>query len=579
MEYETIDDDFVSTTTDLDSFLSGVYIYYLEKGFVVWRCVSSLVASLFTFFLSVVLLLLVDWGSVLNCVGEEACKNLSLFYSNPFVPFTFYRLIIVIQLLFLGIYTVLLATASAIAKIRQGIRISRFYKVSLGIAHDYELVFLTWPEIVKRIIAYQSTAPQPLCIVQSSLSALEITNIIMRTENFVMYLGEVSHMSASVTWCLKFGLVAWLFDERYRIQSDRISVTSVCARLRLIGWVSLALVGPLMIFTFILLVIRELDNIRSKFWERDWTQLAFKQWYSEMDHFRDFRLEAGRESANLFVSNRFDQNEGVKGIAKFLAGGLLTVLALVGLLEDKALVYLNFGGRNLFFYVAILSVIVKMFSGDVEAKNINVHEKLKNKKSAGAVLGGSLCVHLPFNGSTNEHRLDGLSRIFEVRFFQFRWMNFLREFLSVGCIPYYFLHKFPKSDLPRRIVHMVNFDVFSSENLGDFCQFGWFKNAHANIDLSKKTIIEQVPFDVAIGAISFYKTYRDMYVPCLEIERLLKFVHQFSSMFPEQHEMEYWYFALYTIVFHSKTNSSLFDDVFLSECKKNWETILNSRQF
>lgn len=62
--------------------------------------------------------------------------------------------------------------------------INRFYKEKLGIQSDEVLATMSWPEIVDKVIQEQQR--NPFVIKKQHLTALEITNIIMREENFMI---------------------------------------------------------------------------------------------------------------------------------------------------------------------------------------------------------------------------------------------------------------------------------------------------------------------------------------------------------------------------------------------------------
>ena len=153
------------------------------------KSVSNWVASVFTFLLSFTVLFLIDWSAVWMCKTDViACAHLSLFYPSPFSQVSFFRFIIFCQLLILGFFTVLVFSLSSIAKIREAIKISKFFRDQLHVPDDRELLFLNWhKDIVSRIIDCQTRAVDaPLCIVQPELDSLEITNLILRLDNMVL---------------------------------------------------------------------------------------------------------------------------------------------------------------------------------------------------------------------------------------------------------------------------------------------------------------------------------------------------------------------------------------------------------
>ena len=602
MDYQRIEEPIIEesgtpiVTSDLDSFLSGVYRYYCEKGlhFVILRCISSLIASLLTFGLSVLLLLLIDWNTVAACTNEASCLGRSLIYENPFSPMSLYRFLIICQLVPLGLYTVILSSASAIAKVREAIRIGEFYKTGLGISDDSLLTFITWPEIIDRIIDFQENS-KSLSILQPNLTAIEITNVIMRTDNFVLYMmknavsGNMILQSRVMKWCLQFGLVLWLFDERYRVRSDW-TVAKIRTRLKLLGYTWLLLIGPMVIFALILLIIREMDDVRSNrtsLTDRKWTPLARNKLrvYSEMEHFLDSRLcsaqKFGEDFALPIVSN---PTSGV-GILKFVAGALLAVLALIGLVEDKSLVYLNLWGRNLFFYVAVLSIIVSVTSGMGVDKSLS----LLGKKSAAVSLLRKIFwlpeYRMDSLGSVLNlaRALDQVSMYFRMHYFTYRFANFITELVALASIPWFFLHVLPKSSFPNKLIDMMDTQIYKSDNLGDFCQAGWFKRG-TNVELERTgnlaSAVLAVPFDIGMSAVSFSKKYKS-FVPPVECEAMILLVDQFAAAMKNDDEgddIEFWYYVLHVIL--TSSGGSILnhcDDELLKKAKRVWTDIIANR--
>ena len=591
-------------STDLDSFLNGVYRYYCEKGLhaLVLRSVSNLVASLFTFLLSVLVLLLIDWGAVAACTSEESCKTVSLLYPNPLSPMTLYRFLVLCQLVPLGFYTVVLSSASCVAKVREALRVSDFYKRSLGVTDDALLTFLSWPEIVSRIIEFQDSSPTPLCIVQPTLSAIEITNIILRTDTMVLFVmknmlpASAVAQSGVIRWCLQYGVVAWLFDERFRVRSDQLSTHLLKQRLKLLGWLSLILIGPMLIFSAILLVIKELDDVRaqrSSLTDREWTPLATSalRAFAEMPHFLQSRLAQAREFADQFSLPVVPQSTAPARMVKFTAGGLLAVLAVAGLVEDKSLIYLSVLGRNLFFHVALLSAVVTVASVVASETLSTVACKIR----AGTDLTG-FTYSLPRVGVVEvivstapspasqllqkSVQLDLLSGEFRSRFFSFRFANFGTEFLALLAAPYFFLVLFPRT-LAGPLMELVRKEVRSSENLGDFCNAGFFRRSHS-VELESRgnlgSVVLALPFEIGLGLICFDRHFGSLFTPPVESENLLCLVKEFARRMafltnrpPDQ--TEFWYFVLFSLL----SRTALLDDALFAQGEAVWTALLEER--
>jgi hypothetical protein len=545
------------TTTDLDSFLTGSYRYYTEGGLraTISRSVTTVLASSFTFALSYLVLLMVNWGNVITCTSSTTCSGSSLFYDSSIFPLTWYRFIILVQMIPLGVYTVVLSSLACVARIREAVRISKFFQEALFITSDEELHFLSWSDVVARISRYQSTSTSPLCIVQDSLSPVEIHNIIMRTENLLLstlkrwfkekvvegniltlknMLMSVPLQSRAIQWCIHHGVLSWVFDDRYRVRSEALE--TVRARLLLVGLVSLALMGPLAIFAAFLLVILESDEFRvnrASIFEKEWTGLArvvFRH-FSEPEVWLGERLEEGRTHAVKFsesvITNR--ARKSILKTVKFFSAGILVVLAAIALVQDSALLYMSIGGKSLLFLFAVFSGIMAVCTGlDVNVPKTSVEAKVGRGLELFGQTHSNLCFsraeRIDFSSSCDRlnkaRELDMLSGVFADLFFRPKLINLLNELLGILLLPYFFLVIFPDELSP--IISQV--PLIRSEALGDFTSEGCME-ARALSGQSQEMV------DVVGGAMMFSSLrdseriasllmFHKMYRECLGLEQM-----------------------------------------------------------
>jgi hypothetical protein len=491
-------DNTATSTTDLDSLLTGVYRYYKEGGFraTIARSVLNVLASSFTFILSFVVLLMVDWENVIACVSEEICNKLSLFNDSVVFPLTLYRFIVLVQLLPLGVYAVALSIIACIARVREAVRISTFFKESLFVLDDDELQFISWAEIVERISRYQSSSTSPLCIVQDTLSVIEIQNIIMRTESIHLAIMKewskstcggiltIPLHSRAIQWCIHHGVVSWLFDDRYRIREG--SIASVGVRIKFVGFVTLAMMGPLAIFAAFLIIIMESDEVRSNktsLFEKEWSMLArtVVRHQLEPDIWLDERLEAARDSglsfSEMLITDR--TKKSLLRTIKFLCAGILSVLASIALVQDSALLYMTIGGKSLLFFLAIFSGLLAISAGLDDTQNSrNPNPSCDAKISTGLRLMSLIRsdMHIPnpyaIYGSQDDvgraRQVDEISRDFSRNFLRPKIINILFEFAGIITLPFFFLFVFP--DRLSEIIRVI--PLVRSESLGDFYDTG-----------------------------------------------------------------------------------------------------------
>ena len=573
------------TSTDLDAFLTGVYRYYCEKGLrsVIFRSVSNLIASMFTFILSLFVLLLIDWESVARCYSEEACRGLSFFHPNPISPLTTYRFIVLCQLVPLGLYTVVLASLSSVAKVREALRVSHFYKAGLGVSDDALLTFLSWEEIVQRIVTYQQTADSPLCIVQDSLTPVEITGIVMRTDNLLLQILKKWHsrftgtslvwelplQSSAIQWVLQYVLITWLFSDRFRIRPVALTWDALRQRFQLIGVVSLALIGPIVIFTSILLFIKETDDVRanrSSLFDKDWTGLSkvVLRHYSEPEHAFSHRLSKARQLGELFSNHIVIDNSRAISVktVKFIAGGVVAMLAIVAVVQDSALLYLTLFGRNLFWYFAVVSGIVAIAAGITRSEN---QEKIGIAAKTDVGLGLVGIIHYlpgvdagpPSSDAMAQlntaRRLDAISIIFNRNFFKNKLFNLLTELASILALPVYFLLVFPET----LVDIIIDTRIMSSENLGDFA-CGMMEGsgpAGASIEMREGSTLPWVTRDTAkcVSTIAFAQAYgansglsREQLALVAQVEKFRDAFLQLKS-WETGTTLEFWYLLMRSV--------------------------------
>ena len=168
---------------DLDAFLTRCYTYYTEHGlrpFLLSRCVQLLTLG-FSILFSSFLLLNIDWQAALSCHSSESCSQLQLItwtaYSSP----SRLTYLVLLYLLVFSLYW-LWTLLSFVAAIKPSWDMAAFYRDRLHLS-DALLPLTPWGEVVQRLVELQER--EKLCTFRS-LSALDITNRIMRRENFMI---------------------------------------------------------------------------------------------------------------------------------------------------------------------------------------------------------------------------------------------------------------------------------------------------------------------------------------------------------------------------------------------------------
>lgn len=348
---------------DLERFLASFYRYYEVGGYkgILALHISHLTALAFTIGFSFVLLFAIDWDALLSCDSEESCRAISICYERPFSHMGLWRFAVLLSFLLFLAYWICHAVA-AFQNIRDGAEMSNYYKDRLGICSDVVLSTMSWSEVVSRLIRQQKTAP--FCIVQERLTALEVANIIMRQDNFMVALTNhdaftsrlpswIPHRlvyTRAVLWNLRTAIFNFLFDTRSRIRSDFLTCPeNLAKRLRWMGLLNLLLVVPVLIFVTIYFFMRHAEEFRSHRsspFQRQWTDYA--QWtfreFGELPHHFALRMSRARGAGEAFASSARPLSPMLTAslrCIKFIAGSILAALLALAFYDDAPLLFVK----------------------------------------------------------------------------------------------------------------------------------------------------------------------------------------------------------------------------------------------
>lgn len=507
---------------DLERFLSSFYRYYEEGGFrgILAGHVTHLVALAFTIGFSFVLIFLVDWHAVLHCDSEESWRAVSLFYGEPFRHLGLWRVFVLVCFSLFCAYWIFNAVA-AFHNVRDAAEMSSYYKNSLGIVSDEVLGTMSWSEVVCRLVKQQTVAP--FCVVQDELTALEIANVIMREDNYMIALtnhaafasrlpGWVPRRlaySKSVLWSLRATIFYWIFDGRGRVRQEFVDrPPELVRRLRWAGVLHLLLVAPVLIFVTIYFFMRHAEEFRSHRsspFQRQWSDFAhwtFRE-FNELPHQFRSRMQRAQTMAEAYVQAARTPSpmlDSFRRCVKYVAGSILAVLLVLALWDDKPLLFVKIQGKNLLWYLALFGFVVAVSDSAPEGDQV-AHQSPQPGPSPQAIstpmhmytamMRLVQCTHfmpptwrtpmqlsavLHSRPSTGTERAALFEHFGAVRadlltnYFCHRIQVLLEELLGVVLTPLLLGVYLPRAaqdiaDIVRRTRH-------SSQNLGDWCSFG-----------------------------------------------------------------------------------------------------------
>mmetsp|Transcript_28386 Transcript_28386/g.39495 ORF Transcript_28386/g.39495 Transcript_28386/m.39495 type:complete len:664 (+) Transcript_28386:71-2062(+) len=263
-----------------------------------------------------------------------------------------------------------------------------------------ELPMLEWHEILDRLVKVQETVK--LCLVKDHLDPLDITNRIMRKDNYMIsmvntgvfkvetwFFGEHSGVFGStLEWNLRFCVLDSMFDEKFSVKAfldpvsngssgphdsygppdDALQIRNGALRLKrrfiimgVVNFVFMPFIAIFMVIYFLLKHFEEVHSKSSSLGPREWTSYA--RWhlreYNELPHFFERRLKASVGPAQNYM-NQFPYNLSkilAQSVA-YISGAVVGVLLILSLTGSRSVLNVYVGDRSLIWYLAVFTAIL-----------------------------------------------------------------------------------------------------------------------------------------------------------------------------------------------------------------------------
>lgn len=481
-------DDFAN----LDASFTRLYSYFNGKGY---QCaMTSRVVNLatlgFTIWLSGLLLLYVDYDYLTTTCAEEAerCDILrDVIYPEPYRYGGFIRnATVTLYLLLFSAYWVwsairLAHDAAPLAATR------RFCSQKLALS-DRDLVTITWPEVLQRVVHLQATTR--LCI-SREMNEHDIVTRILRKENYLigMVNREVLNLTLNapgmryhrwftkvIEWNIDLAVFHGMFDDEFNIKPSFYDVSALRHRFKCLAIINAVLSPFLAIFLtmyFVLSYAERFYNSPATVGARDWSSYAYWRMreFNELPHFTQQRLAAAYPHAKDYIGQF--PSPVVNIVAKFVSYvvGSFAACALFCALIDDRLLQAYVGGRDLLWLTALLGTILASSRSLMAVEN--------SVFSPNAVMS-KIVAHthyLPKHWRDAAHK-EEVQKEFN-SFFSLKAMMFLEEIASVFAAP--FLLWFPLCDSAQDIVQFVRQFTVNKPGIGDVCSLSTFDfNRHGN---------------------------------------------------------------------------------------------------
>lgn len=189
--------------SNLDLYFTSLYNYYYHRGMVpiISRGIVEIVTLIFTLFLSVLLLLYVDWSALTSCKDESTCRPTLADYlvENPFSRWTLWTFLVIVYCVIFVAFTAF--TALSFLSVVQDARQAKWvFEERLGISsRRLEGGAIDWDrDVVQKLLELQRSGEYRFAIHGQELDALVIANRILRKENFLVALFNRGLLDLSV---------------------------------------------------------------------------------------------------------------------------------------------------------------------------------------------------------------------------------------------------------------------------------------------------------------------------------------------------------------------------------------------
>lgn len=218
---------------DLDRFVYGMYKYWMEGGMYAILCAHAahLVILAFTVYFSWFLIMFVNWGGILSCTNAQECESVPLLLTSPWEPWGLRQTLSTVYLLSLSCF-VGVSLVGAFTSCRDAIVWREYFRSRLHVHSDRSLQLMDWPEVVALLL--QAQQQHTFCLVKKDLSVLDIVNIIMRQDNYLIAMTNKQILTRYLPswvpaklvytnvllWNIRHAIFGNLFDSKQKINTS-----------------------------------------------------------------------------------------------------------------------------------------------------------------------------------------------------------------------------------------------------------------------------------------------------------------------------------------------------------------------
>ena len=500
---------------DLDIFFTRTYEHWKEGGLrgVIGGRLVSLVVLAFSVTFSSFLLLCINWPTIYECSsrGALACESVAVLTWRWVEEPTALTYVVALYFILFFLYW-LSHLLSFLYSLPSVIFIHSFYRSHLQL-NDEAVVAVTWGEVLQRLEAVQER--ERLCVVKR-LNGLDITNRIMRRDNYMIALvnAQLLDVSLSWSWLWSFGryeaidekgedvaakahtsswmygtmldsivrlcVIDCLFSSDFRLSPSFTSPNAAYwlrRRFVLFGLFTLVFLPFLFLFLVLLFVLRHAEELHTKkslSSSRQWSLLS--QWrlreYNELPHFFQRRLSI----ASLHASAYIEQFPAVltsllASAIAYCAAAVVGVLLLLGASGGVMSAYVM--ERSLWWWLAAFSALLA-----VSRSFIHTPPSVSTTLTSPALTFASLVSYThyhPRQWRGREHTAAVMRDVSAM--YASKLKLFANEILALLACPFVLLLLLAQRDRCERIVRYVQRVSVEVKGVGVVCQMARFELA------------------------------------------------------------------------------------------------------
>lgn len=407
--------------------ISTLYLYYSARGYAnyIWQYVSSIIITLFMTLITI-LLFMIDWDIIISC-HNDSCENIFRPLEFGLDIRTFFIVGNFISSGMLSLWLIL----HLVIIIPSLHRVHRYIHNMLCIDHN-QFRDMKWEQLVTRVGIDSDQAKREIC----------------QTDNILVNLVKTQQMDLDFKFgYIKFrvpytSLTSWLL--RIIIQPNQ-SGHNIVSWSRYFGILSIIVLPFTCVTVLLYFIMKQSEQLHAKkdyLGPRSWTQYAktlFRS-YNELPHLFDKRMLMASKPANTYLNifTKSHMKNTISKLVSFLAGGTLTILTILAVLNDNVLISTTLLGRNLLSYLTLSATIFAISRLLIPDPLNSTHDPIVELNVFSRIVNYRLD---EWSGREHYHTTYNVIS----SFYRYRFVNFMRELLTFLLMPYILLVIIPRN--------------------------------------------------------------------------------------------------------------------------------------